>query len=65
MVAPVFDFSSFAAGCADRVFGPTQEHRDLGDVERPSAVLEHLWNTTVGHRWGWLVKQRFQGFHAA
>ena len=64
MVALVFEFSSLA-GRADSVLRPTQKHSGLCDIERTCAVLEHRWNTTVVHRWGWLVKQRFQGLYAA
>ena len=42
---------SSLAGRANGILCPTQKHRDLGDVERSRAVLEHLWNTTVVDRW--------------
>ena len=48
---------SALAGRANGILRPTQKHRDLSDVERPRAVLEHLWNTTVVHGWGWLVRK--------
>ncbi len=60
MGALVFEFSSLA-GRADGVLRPTQEHCDLGDIERPSPVLEHLWNRTVVHGWGSLVRIGFNG----
>jgi hypothetical protein len=54
MVALMLEFPT-GARRADRVLCPTQKHRCLGDVERPCAVLEHLWNTNVVHAWGPLV----------
>ena len=39
----------------DGVLSPAQENSDLSDIEGSSAVLEHLWNTTVVHGWGSLV----------
>jgi hypothetical protein len=44
MVALVFEFS-WLAGRADRVLRPTQKDRNLCDIERTRAVLEHRWNT--------------------
>lgn len=49
---------SALAGCSDGVLRPAQENSGLGDVERSRAVLEHLWNTNVVHRWGPLVMPR-------
>jgi hypothetical protein len=54
MVSGVRQLSA-VAGSADGVLGPTQEHRRLGHVERPRAVLEHLWNKTAVHGRGPLV----------
>jgi len=54
MVALVFEFSSLASS-ADRVLRPSQEHRGLRDIQRSGAVLEHLWNMILVHRWGRLV----------
>ena len=45
------------AGRPDGVLRPTEENRDLGDVERMRSVLEHLWNTNVVHAWGSLVME--------
>ena len=64
MVARAVEFSPLASD-ADSVLSPTEENRDLGDIERSRAVLEHLWNTTVVHRWGWLVKRRLHELLAA
>jgi hypothetical protein len=55
MVAPGFEFAALACG-ADGIPRAPEENCCLGDVERSRAVLEHLWNTNVVHRWGWLVK---------
>ena len=44
-------------GRAHGILRPAQKHRDLGDVERLRAVLEHLWNTTVVNRWGRVVRK--------
>lgn len=60
MVAVVLEFSPFASR-ADGVLRPTQEDCDLSNVERPRAVLEHLWNKTAVHGWGSLVRIRFGG----
>ena len=60
MVAIVVEVSSLA-GRANGVLRPAEEHRDLGDVERSRTVLEHLWNTTVVHRWGPLVMIHING----
>ena len=60
----MLEISAFA-GRANGILRPAQKHRDLSDIERPRAVLEHLWNTTVVHRWGWLVKRRLHGLLAA
>ena len=49
------------AGSADCVLRPAQEHGSLGNIERPRAVLEHLWNITVVHRWGPLVRFDLNG----
>jgi hypothetical protein len=54
MVSGVRELSAVAGG-TDGVFRPTQKDRDLGHVEWPRAVLEHLWNTTAVHGWGPLV----------
>lgn len=43
MITLVRKFSSLARG-SDSILCPPQEHTDLSDVERPRAVLEHLWN---------------------
>ena len=55
MITLVRKFSSLARG-SDSILCPTQENCDLSHVERSRAVLEHLWNTNVVHRWGRLVK---------
>ena len=44
MVALVRKLTS-CAGRPDGILRPTEENRDLGDVERMRSVLEHLWNT--------------------
>ena len=54
MVSGACQLSS-PAGSADGVLRTTEQHRCLGDVERPCSVLEHQWNTTVVHGWGSLV----------
>ena len=51
MVPRVGEVSPVASG-AHSVLGPPKEHRDLRDIERVSAVLEHVWNKTAVHRWG-------------
>src|ERR1700694_2002985 len=51
MVPHVREVPSLARG-AGGVLRPTQEHRDLGDVEWPCAFLEHLWNKTAVDRRG-------------
>ncbi len=56
MVALMREFPTLASR-PDRVLRPPQEDCDLRDVERSGPVLEHLWNTTVVHRWGWLVME--------
>jgi len=48
------------AGRPDGVLRPTEENRDLGDVERRGSILEHLWNTNVVHAWGSLVMERLR-----
>ena len=63
MVAQIFEFSPFTRR-ADSLPRPTQEHRNLGDVERSHAILEHLWNTTAVHRWGSLVRIGFNECYA-
>ena len=54
MVPDVSERSSLASG-TDGISRPSQEHRDLGDVEWAGAVLEHLWNKTAVHGRGPLV----------
>ena len=49
----------------DGVLSPAQENSDLSDIEGSSAVLEHLWNTTVVHGWGSLVITRSFWCYAA
>jgi hypothetical protein len=57
MIAYVREFSS-VAGRPDGVLGRSQKQCDLSDIEGSCAVLEHLWNTNVVHRWGPLVNPR-------
>jgi len=54
MIPEVSEISSLAGG-ADGTACPSEEHRDLADVESSGTVLEHLWNKTAVHDWGPLV----------
>ena len=56
MVSGIRELSSLA-GCANAVLRPAEEHCDLGHVEWPRAVLEHLWNKTAVHGRGRLVSR--------
>ena len=47
--------TSLARG-SDSILCPTQENCGLSHVEWSRAVLEHLWNTNVVHRWGRLAR---------
>ena len=60
MIPHVRDFSPFA-GRPDGVLLPPEKDRHLADVERPRAVLEHLWNMNVVDAWGPLVRIGVQG----
>jgi hypothetical protein len=51
MISHVRELSSFT-GHPDGVLLPPEEDFHLADVERPRAVLEHLWNTNVVDAWG-------------
>ena len=64
MVPEVNQMSSVASS-TDRISRPSEPHRDLGDVEWPGAVLEHLWNKTAVHGWGALVSVGFFRSRAA
>jgi hypothetical protein len=55
-------FSSFARS-SNSILCPSQKHCDLGDVEGPCAVLEHLWNTTVVHGREQLVSRHVFGLY--
>lgn len=57
MIPLVREFAPFA-GCPNGILRPPEEDGHLGDVEGSAAVLEHLWNTNVVHRWGPLVIPR-------
>ena len=59
MVALMFKFSPFA-GRSDGILRPPEEYCHLGDVKRTRTVLEHLWNMTVVHGWGPLVRNRLR-----
>ena len=54
MVSGMGQISSLA-GSANAVLPPAEEHCDLGYVEWPGAVLEHMWNKTAVHGLGPLV----------
>ena len=59
-IAHMREISPFT-GCPDGVLRPAEEHRNLGDVERSGAVLEHRWNKTAVHGCGSLVRIGFNG----
>ena len=60
MIAHMREMSPLT-GCSDGVLRPAEEHRNLGDVERSGAVLEHRWNKTAVHGCGSLVRIGFNG----
>jgi hypothetical protein len=60
----VREVSAFA-GRPHCVLRPAEQHGSLGYVERPRAVLEHLWNTNVVDGWGPLVIPRLYRRYAA
>ena len=55
MISYVREFSMFT-GRPDGVLLPPEKDCHLTDVERTRTVLEHLWNMTVVHGWGPLVR---------
>ena len=59
MIPYVSEFSPFT-GHPDGVLLPPEKDCHLTDVERTRTVLEHLWNMTVMHGWGPLVRNRLR-----
>jgi len=64
MVPEVSEVSPLTGG-TDGISCPSQEHRDLSDVEWTGTVLEHLWNKMAVHRRGPLVILTPYRLHAA